>query len=346
MFKTKNNKFGTGVIHSTEDMVGEFYITSAACMTVFTETSAWANVNRNRVVWKPEQADFIVVLSCQVTDLAILNDLKVLRELMKKYPDKQYFIGGCLAQRFDIELPEGVMRMDHLREDYSPVSGVGLVNYEKPFWVPDFDEGGEETDDGHLFRNMYPLRVGSGCHGKCKYCTIKVTRGKAYDLDPKLLEEEFSKHDDILIVADSVTVKQIKEYSLMALRHRKSISFRNVEPQNLVAGKEALITLALNGLLKIIHTPVQATSKKTLEIMNRDIAGTCDAISVVRILKDLGAYTATNIIIDYDGCENDFAEVYDLFDYVSWNPYWNGVWNEEEAEIRWKKYILKESHNV
>ncbi len=337
----KTNKFGKDYIVSPLELKGKTYITSAACMTVYAEATGWANKNNKKIVKTAKEADNIVVLSCQVTDLAILNDLKTIETLQRKAPDRKYFIGGCLAQRFDVPLPGGVVRLDHLRADYQPLVDRGLVNYEKPFWVPHFEKNDSEDQDGHLFRNMYPLRIGSGCHGKCKYCTIKTTRGKAYDLDPDRLEREFATHDDIVIIADSVASAQIIKFSGFAIKHGNKISFRNVEPQNVVAAKDTLIALANMGLLRILHTPVQATASNALKLMNRSEKQVRKVLSVVKELKKAGVYTATNIIIDYDGCENDFEKIYSLFDYVSWNPYWNGDFNAEKAEQRWKHYIEK-----
>ena len=335
----KSNKFGSGNICSPDDIKGSVYITCAACMTVYSETTGWANKHKNKIVDNPEQADNIIVLSCQVTDLAILNDITIAEKFQNQYPTKKCYVGGCLAQRFDIELPDGILRVDHLREDYQPLVDRTLINYEYPFWVPDFKEDGSEVADGHIFRDMYPLRVGSGCHGKCKYCTIKITRGQAYELDPVKLEDEFKNNDNIVIIADSVTPDQIRKFGGFAEKYNKSISFRNVEPQNVVRAKDTLYALAEMGLLNVLHTPVQATSPKTLKVMNRSKTQVEKVMDIVERLKDLGVYTATNIIIDYDGCDNDFQEIYDLFDYVSWNPYWAGSFDIDIAKDRWIKYI-------
>ena len=335
----KTNKFGTGILTNPKDLSGYVFITSAACMTVFSETTGWANKHKNKIVDNPNDADNIIILSCQVTDLAILNDIRIAESLHREYPDKNCYIGGCLAQRFDIDLPTGIKRINHLREDYQPLIDRTLINYEPPFWVPDFKEDDSDVSDGHLFRNMYPLRVGSGCHGKCKYCTIKITRGVAYDLDPDGLESEFKQNNDIVIIADSVSSEQIKQYGNMAIKYNKTISFRNVEPQNVVQGRHILFALAEKGLLKVLHTPVQATSRKTLQTMNRSVKQVELVLNIVERLKQLGVYIATNIIIDYNGCENDFKDIYELFDYVSWNPYWNGNFNINTAKQRWRKYI-------
>ena len=62
---------------------------------------------------------------------------------------------------------------------------------------------------------------------------------------------------------------------------------------------------------------------------------------IVRDLKSKGVFVATNIIIDYGDCENKFGAVYELFDYVTWNPYWDGDWNAEKAQERWDFYFDK-----
>ena len=60
----------------------------------------------------------------------------------------------------------------------------------------------------------------------------------------------------------------------------------------------------------------------------------------VHELKELGVILATNIIIDYKNFQNpNMEELKRLFDYISWNPYWDGVWNREKAEARFAAYI-------
>ncbi len=333
-----NNKFGNAIIYSPEFLEGTSYITSAACMTIWTETIGWANRFKNSIVLNPEDADNIIVLSCQVTDLAILNDINIIKKLIYKYPNKKFFIGGCLAHRFDIKLPKNIKRLDHMRADYESVIDRTLVNYEKPFWVPEFKESKDEFKEGNLFRNMYPLRIGSGCHGKCKYCTIRITRGIAYNLKPEKLETEFA-NNNIVLIADSITQTQIRKYSEFALKYNKIISFRNVEPQNIVATKDIIFTLATAKLLKVLHTPVQAINSKVLKKMNRSKKQVDIVLQIINQIKKLGVFTATNIIIDYDNYENDFNEIYELFNYVSWNPYWNGNFDIKKAKIRMNFYI-------
>lgn len=166
--KEIKNIFGTGKIYNKEDLKGKIYATSAACMSVWSDMLSFANVNKERFVKKPEEADSIVVLGCQVTDLAVLNDLEVASKLHNQ-TGKDIYMGGCLGKRMDIPLPKYIKRLDVVREYGVDLKDLKLIDYEKTFWVPDFQESEDNLANGNLFRNYYPLKIGAGCHGKCKY---------------------------------------------------------------------------------------------------------------------------------------------------------------------------------
>ena len=288
-------------------------------------------------------ADDIIVLGCQVTDLAVLNDLEVAKKLHKK-TNKDIYLGGCVAQRMDIPLPPYIKRLDVVREYNVDLVDRGLVHYEKPFWVPDFKEGEDNLKAGHLFRDFYPLKVGAGCHGKCKYCTIVHTRGGYYEEIPEKQIDEFLNHENVVLISDSPTPAQIKAWCKIAKEANKDISIRNVEPQNLIQCRDELLDLADNGLLKIVHCPVQSFDEELLKAMNRSVNATNKAIELIKELREKGVITATNIIIDYTVGDklyenHDKEKLEEVFDYYSWNPYFDGNFDMERAKERFKKYI-------
>jgi len=141
--KILQNKFGKGPIYNEDDLKGKIYATSAACMSVYSDFLSWANANKERMTKNVEEADTIVVLGCQVTDLSILNDLEVARKLHRE-TGKEIYMGGCLAQRLDIELPSFIKRLDVVRVIGQHLEERNLVHYEKPFWVQNFEETDEE----------------------------------------------------------------------------------------------------------------------------------------------------------------------------------------------------------
>lgn len=338
--KNDNNIFGDGLLYDELDLIGDIYITCCACMSIYAEALSWANSHRNRIVTTPEEANAIIVLSCQVTDLAILNDIKTMEYLMVRYPGRCYYIGGCLARRYDIDLPAGVKRLDSIRMDYTPISNKSLVRFEPPFWVPGFMDSEHELAAGNIFRNMYPLRIGVGCSRKCSYCTISVTRGKAYELDHNVLEGEFRFHDDILLIADSPSTQQLRMMIEMAKKFNKKISIRNVEPHITKEITEDLFDLSRMGLLKIYHSPIQSTRRSVLAGMNRDPEIPILNAFNLQGTRQHGTLLATNIIIDYKDFPNpDETWLKSNFDYISWNPYWDGKWDRKIAEDRFTKYI-------
>lgn len=357
--KEVENRFGKGVLLEESDLQNKsICFISTACLSVTSDAASFIKSNCNRVdifiSSKPNQkTDMIIVLGCQVTDLAVLNDIKTAEKLHKEYPHTQIVMGGCLAYRFDIELPEWCKRIEALRTEYIPLTKavMNTVNWENPFWVnkEGYDAYGEKS--GSLFRNYYPLKIGAGCHSKCKYCTIRDTRGECFETDAFLQIQEFlqasenTEFDGIVLTSDSPTISQIKDWCLIAKRYNKPISFRNVEPQIANACANELKDLAKNGLLKIFHCPIQSNNEMILKAMNRSVNETFKYIDLAQELRKLGVYVATNIIIDYVVNNETFHNMPkewldENFDYWVWNPYFDGMWNRQKAEERFDKYIL------
>jgi len=336
----ERNIFGSGYLHDDIE-VGNIYAICSACTSIYSEFLSWANLvkNKGRFVEDPKNADNIVVLSCQVTDLAVLNDLRILEKLMFDFPDRNFYVGGCLARRFDIPLPDGVKRLTNLVSNNTPIYEQWMVKYSTPFWVKGFIENDPLGKDGHLFRYMYPLRIGAGCNNNCKYCTIRHTRGKSYVLSPNV--EEFRKNKNVVLISDNPTVNQILQWSEIAQEERKEISFRNVEPSVVCSAENCLVDLSKRGLLNILHSPIQSIDPLVLKDMGRKEKHVSNMInSIFPKLKSNGVFLATNIIIDYKDFKNpDMEYLNSIFDYVSWNPYWDGVWDRGLAEERFRKYF-------
>lgn len=357
------NKFGEGDLHEFCDIKPikihdsvcrqpMFFMSCAACTSVYSDILSYAEYSPYMFCEKPEKADCIIVFSCQVTDLAILNDFHIALFYKKAFPDKRIFIGGCLAKRFDIPIPEGIERFYTPRANYANLSKENrdLVTYEKPFWVKNFvdDERMNVIEsatkkifaDGSLFRYMYPLNIGSGCSKNCSYCTIKHTRENIVLDDYNKIEKLFVDNENVFIVADSISEEQLRAMCKISARNLKKISFRNIEPNILIKCMTELTAIAKLGLLNIIHCPIQSMQAKVLTDMNRSYANTMEAIGFMKMLKEeYRVFIATNVISNYKDFKQDFDDVYKTFDYVSENPYWDGVWDYNKAIERYNKFI-------
>jgi len=340
--KVVENKFGTEEIYTMEDLKGRTKFYCAACMSVYADALSWANANKKKIASDALLADQVVILSCQVTDLAIYNDLFKARAYsgLVKAP---IYISGCLAMRFDIDFPYRRLELPFM--NYQKIKDKDLVYYEEPFWVDrNSVRGGfrpKAHRDGNLFRESYPLRIGSGCNKNCSYCTIRECRPYNMLDDYKKLEKEFTSVSKIVLISDNPTPDQILFWTVMAIKHNKKVSFRNVEPSVSTHPKcmEALKTLAENRLLDEFHSPIQSCDPEVLKDMNRSFSDANLLLALAHELGRKGVFTATNIIIHYKDFVQDFSAINKCFAYVSWNPYWDGHWNEEEGEIRWLRYI-------
>lgn len=366
--KEVKNRFGNGILYEREDLGESIYCVCTACMSVWSDFLSFANselmnmtsYSKNRIEKDVtpnfikndtilKDTDTIVVLGCQVTDLAIYNDIKTAEELHNQYPYLTIYMGGCLAYRFDIELPDYVRRLEVIRTPYQDLKYVnGFIDYRTPFWNKDLKDDDEPLETGNLFRHMYPLKIGAGCNGACKYCTIRDTRGESYYTDAYLQLNEFLEHADegegVVLISDSPSVSQIEDWCHLADRYKKNISFRNVEPHIAMKCSECLENIANQGLLKIFHCPIQSNDAELLKEMNRDVKSTLDFIEFAQNLRSLDVVVATNIIIDYTignkvyhNMDKEWLNSH--FDYWSWNPYFDGIWDRTKAEGRFKKYL-------
>jgi tRNA A37 methylthiotransferase MiaB len=336
------NMFGEGTLNSVP-VGNKIYAECTACMSIYSEFSSWAIANHHRMVNDPKQADTIVVLGCQVTDLSVLNNLRTLDKLMGINPSAKFYMGGCLARRFDIPLPDGVLRLDRCCADGQDLELADqFMTWQDPYWVTDFKDDTENPSSlkgGNLFRHHYPLRIGVGCQKNCSYCTIKHTRGSPYEIPTELSMKEFLAHDNIVLIADSPSEKQIRFWINKSLEHNKPISIRNIEPNVAFALFDELEYLSYSDLLPMLHVPIQSDRRDVLKDMCRPVETTLALLFELPKLKNK-TVLATNVIVEYKGFPNpDMGRLGDIFKYISWNPYWDGQWYLTRAISRWDYYI-------
>ena len=332
--KQIENKFGSGALYEEHDLGAELAITCTGCLSLYAEALSWTN--SDAVMPRYSGAKSHIVLGCQVTDLAVLNDLRTVERIQANDPQTRVYVSGCLARRFDIPLPDGVRRLENLSRNGTIIKTRRGVAWPPPFWLPEFNEA-DVDDPGHLFRHDYPLRIGVGCSRNCDYCTIRVTRGAPYALCSDVEFEWATEHGmTVVLVAESPTADQLRYWCRKAAANPEArLSIRNVEPHELLGAWDAVSNLDATGRLAVLHSPVQARDPAVLLDMKRPplaVAG------VMERLPDLRARKATNIIVDYKKFPNDFGEIYRVFDVVNWNPYWDGIWDRAKAEERFAKY--------
>ncbi len=158
----------------------------------------------------PEDADFIIVNSCTVTDEADVQSRKMVRDLKKKNPQVKVIYTGCAAEvdpEASLKIPgvnavlgnqnkfeAGALIASHLQKD-SPdavllgeVSSYGELKSRHPMdreW-PLPEEGAIGSPilpaGSSTFRTRSFLKIQEGCDSFCTYCIIPYGRGPARSL--------------------------------------------------------------------------------------------------------------------------------------------------------------------
>ena len=99
------NRFGTGDIFTMDEIIqresmitgmATIYAMSTACMSVTSDMQSWASARMSKNVTftevnKPGHNNVIIVLGCQVTDLAILNDIMTVERLHAENPNASVY---------------------------------------------------------------------------------------------------------------------------------------------------------------------------------------------------------------------------------------------------------------
>jgi len=164
-----------------------FFITTQGCRVNQYESQAISEALQRRGLvpaGTPEQAGYIYVNSCAVTDRAVRDLKKTLRRLHVQSPRARIIVTGCAAQVFEEEL--GALEEVDL---VVPQSGkTSLLT--SPF--PDSPAGDPGLDyciTGY-FRARPVVKVQDGCSRGCSYCIVPATRGAPVSRPPEVVLKE------------------------------------------------------------------------------------------------------------------------------------------------------------
>ena len=312
-----------------KDLKRPITIISVACRTVTAEWENWAQQLSPSEISGLSDARTVVILGCQVTDLAILNDLRTAERFQNAWPGKEIVLGACVAARGDVDfdfprvtLPLGIANLDSTRFSSQ------RVNWLQPFW------SSRET----FLREGVSVRTSRGCQSACAYCSINRVRGghEVYSISPQNVVP------GSVLVADSPSADEVHAFLDAARLNKAPISLRNLEPEVAFGTKAETMAMAEAGLLDTWHVPIQSTNPEVVGKMRRDPIVVSKIISLADDLRRIGVKTATNIIENFvPGDTSPDADGF--FDHVSRNPYWNGHWDRSMAEDRWTRLIGQEA---
>jgi threonylcarbamoyladenosine tRNA methylthiotransferase MtaB len=182
----------------------------------------------------------------------------------------------------------------------------------------------------------YAIKISTGCHGACSFCSIKQARGATRSRPGGQIVEDFQQglaqgyRDFALIGTDIGDYGRDLGENLLALLERLlnldgqfKIRLRNVNPRWLIPAAPHLRDLLASGKISYIQSPVQSCSERVLKLMNRGY-GAAEFMDAIRTIRSGSAnvFLKTQIIVGFPGeTEEDFRanmRLYEakLFNYV------------------------------
>lgn len=243
------------------------------------------------------KADFYIINTCTVTELADKKSLKAIRQARKNNPNAKIIVTGCLSEIRDCTKMKDI---DLIIKNSDKQNILGYI-------------GGKGTEHGtpnteHRVREN--LMIEDGCEELCNYCIVPFARGK---VKSKPIDEVLSEAEKMVcagikeIVLTGINLgaygpklsSLIKGLSMIdgLLRIRLS----SIEPMYIT--NDLIETIARTAkVCRHLHIPLQSGSTKVLKLMGRkySASGYKALIKMIRS-KISGLSLNTDVIAGYPG---------------------------------------------
>jgi len=227
-----------------------------------------------------DDADFVVVNSCTVTNGADSSVRGYINRISKKKPDSKIILAGCGAHSKGEELLEskkvfGVFGHSEKEKINS------ILKRDKPFFqIGDLNHIDTTIVEQFIGKSRAFIKIQEGCDFDCSYCIIPSVRGKARS----------HREEDILIQIEKLASNGFGEFILtgtnvgsygrdknssIAKLIKKISNIRGVRRVRVGSLEPIQIDDELKELLKEpfmakhLHIALQHTSDKMLEVMSR-----------------------------------------------------------------------------
>ena len=298
------------------------------CKLNFAETSTIGKEISSlgiRKATQGEQADFCIINTCSVTELADKKCRQQIRRINNLHPDAYTIVTGCYSQ----------LKPD----DVAQIEGVDLVlgtaqKKEIPTFIRDFLSKHQKPAskiitsplaDMKTFtpscsaddRTRHFLKVQDGCDYFCTYCTVPLARGRSRNgaiTDLIQQAKMVAAHGGKEIVLTGVNIGDFGKSTgeqfvdlLKALDKVEGIErFRisSVEP-NLITDEIISFVAESKRFMPHFHIPLQSGSDTILKLMNRHYDSSLFRKKIALIIKQMpDAFIGIDVIVGMRGETN------------------------------------------
>ncbi len=293
-----------------------------------------------------------IINTCTVTQKAEQKARRLIRLMLKKYPNALIIVTGCYAQLSAKSIEEIDSRIcaigGQMKSRLSEVPDL-LKDYKtKEDWkaevfadilrkkitsIPQLKPGFPENSfklsaTSFLSHSRASIKIQDGCNNNCAFCAIHIARGRSVSLDvqsaiDRVRELEEKGHDEVVLT--SVNIGQYRsEYKgemynfteLLALliASTKKIHFRISSLYPDVVDEKFCRVIADERVQPHFHISVQSGSTKILDAMNRPYSSQSVKEACDRLKKARkNPFLACDIITGFPGeTDEDFEQTMKL----------------------------------
>ncbi len=250
-----------------------------------------------------------IVNTCTVTGKAEQKARRIIRLLLRKFPETTVLVTGCYAQmeqstiekidRRVVVLPgqrkDLLVEIPHFLVQFA-TAAQNNISESLPLQLKDFLLAKHvllkipskqlvfklATDTFH-FHSRSSIKIQDGCNNSCTFCRIHLARGKSVSLDvlsvlDRVKELEQAGHHEVVITTVNIaqyrgayknTTMDFADLLKFLLEHTKAIYFRMSSLYPEIVDNRLCALLKNKRVQPFFHLSVQSGSDRILEKMNR-----------------------------------------------------------------------------
>lgn len=318
-------------------MRAAFY--TLGCKLNQSETEALTHAFLSRgffVVAMNEHPDLIIVNTCTVTSKAEQKARRVLKKAVADDPQAAVVVSGCYAQMAAAEikalLPKAAVVPVEKKADLLDLPQFLLTDCSdgEPLWesVNRFFEATDSRPSDPFAFESAPgtsrvrsfVKIQDGCNNACRYCRVRLARGKAVSLsaaeaEKRILDAEAAGAVEIVLSGVNLCQYRDGEVGLTQLLERLAprltstrLRLSSIEPDFVDEAFAAAVSHP--NICPHFHLALQSGSSAVLSRMGRhyDAETAAAAIRLLQKAKE-EPFLATDVIVGFDGeTEAEFEE--------------------------------------
>ncbi len=315
-------------VNALENKTAAYY--TLGCKLNFAETSAIGKELSAHGVCKAkegEAADFCIINTCSVTELADKKCRQMIRRVRKAHPQAYIIATGCYAQLKSkevaniegIDLVLGTKQKFDIVRYIEEVAGKGPGLYSNVITSP--------VKEVHTFvpscssdgRTRHFLKVQDGCDYFCTYCTIPFARGRSRNgsiAEIVKQAESVARQGGKEIVLTGVNIGDFGKSTgekfidlIRALDEIKGIDryrISSIEP-NLITDEIVSFVAGSKRFMPHFHIPLQSGCDSVLRLMKRHYDTSLFRRRIEYIKKTIPeAFIGVDVIVGTRGETDDF----------------------------------------